>query len=121
MNHKQILFLTFASALFFSCTNDSTLDLINTEPIADQVGFEKDVQSIIGNNCTVCHGAVPIPGTSLSLSTYEKVREAVLNKGLINRISLQEGNSSLMPQGGPKLPESTVNIVKKWQEQGFQQ
>ncbi len=103
-----------------SCTNDSTSDLINIEPIPEQVSYAEDVKSIIDNNCIVCHGATPIPGTNLSLINYDQVRDAVLNKGLINRISLQEGNSSLMPQGGPKLPETTINIIKKWQEDGLE-
>jgi uncharacterized membrane protein len=120
MNIRNTLFLVLTTTLLASCTNDSTSDLINAEPIPEQVSYASDVKSIIDNNCTVCHGVVPIQGTNLSLSNYEAVRNAVLNRGLINRISLQEGNSSLMPQGGPKLPESTINIIKKWQEDGLQ-
>jgi uncharacterized membrane protein len=121
MNFKQTLFLTVIATLVLSCTTDSTSDLINAEPIPEQVLFAKDVKSIIDNNCVVCHGATPIPGTNLSLTTYDKVRDAVLNKGLITRITLEEGNSSLMPQGGPKLPAGTISIVTKWQEDGLQQ
>lgn len=121
MKHKKSIFLTLSTALFLSCTNDSSSDLVNVEPITEQVSFANDVKSIIDNNCTVCHGATPIPGTNLSLSNYDKVVDAVLNKGLINRISLTEGNSLLMPQGGPKLPEATINLIKKWQEDGLEQ
>lgn len=121
MNIKQITFLTLSATFLWSCTSDSTMDLVNSEPIAEQVGFAKDVKSIIDNNCVVCHGATPIPGTNLSLTTYDKVRDAVLNRGLINRIMLEEGNSSLMPQGGPKLPNATISIIAKWQEDDLQQ
>lgn len=121
MNITKSMFLALSATLILSCTNDSTTDLINTEPLPEQVSFAKDVKSIIENNCTVCHGATPIPGTNLSLTNYDEVRNAVLNKGLIGRISMNEGSSSLMPQGGPKLPTTTINIIKKWQEDGLKQ
>lgn len=120
MNIKNMLLVLLTATLILSCTNDSTSDLINTGPILEQVSFATDVKSIIDNNCVVCHGSTPIQGTNLSLSNYEEVRNAVLNRGLINRISLEEGNSSLMPQGGPKLPQATINIIKKWQDDGLQ-
>ena len=117
---KKILFSALVLTSLSSCTNDSTADLIDIEPLPEKVSFAKDVKSIIDNNCTVCHGSTPIQGTDLSLDTYEKVQNAVLNRGLISRISMQEGSSSLMPQGGPKLPQPTIDIIIKWQEDGLE-
>ena len=119
MNIKHTFFLSFSTILFLSCSNDSTSDLIDSQPISEQVSYANDVKSIMDNNCTSCHGATPISGTNLSLNTYDKVRDAVLNRGLINRISLEEGNSLLMPQGGSKLPASVINIINKWQQDGL--
>lgn len=121
MKIKENILLMLSATLVLSCSSDSTSDLIDSGPIPEQITFAKDVKSIIDNNCVVCHGANPIPGTNLSLNTYEKVRSAVLNKFLINRITLEEGNTSLMPQSGPKLPDATTNIVKKWVDQGLNQ
>jgi len=120
MTIKNTFLGTLVATFLLSCTNDSTSDLLNIEPIGEQVSYAINVKSIIDNNCTVCHGATPIPGTNLSLTNYEEVRNAVLNRGLINRILLEEGNSSLMPQGGPKLPQPIINIIIKWQEDGLQ-
>ena len=120
MNIKNTLLLILSAALFISCTNDSTSDLINLEPIPNQVGFAMNVKSITDNNCVVCHGATPISGTNLSLTNYDQVRDAVLNKGIIKRNTKAEGSSSSMPQGGPKLPEATINIIKQWQEDGLE-
>ena len=116
MEIKKILFLSLASILFLNCTNDSTSDLITNTPLPEVVTFNNDIISITNTNCIQCHSATPISGTNLSLNTYEKVKEAVVNKGLIGRISMQEGSSSLMPQGGPKLPQNTINKFIKWQE-----
>ena len=102
-----------------SCTNDSASDLINIEPLPEEVSFNTNIKIIIDNNCTSCHGSTPISGTNLSLDTYEKVKEAVTNRNLIGRISMQEGSSTLMPQGGPKLPQNTIDLIIKWQEEGL--
>jgi len=119
MNTKNNLLLAFLALSLVCCTNDSTSDLINLEPIPEQVGYAKDVKSISDNNCTSCHGVSPIPGANISLTNYDEVRNAVLNNGLITRISLEEGNSSLMPQGGPKLPQSIIDLVEKWEQDGL--
>jgi len=118
--NKYPIGLLIATVLLASCSNDSTSDLIDATPLPEKVSYAENVKAIIDNNCTSCHGATPISGTDLSLSNYVEVRNAVLNKGLINRISLTEGNSSLMPQGGPRLPEATINVIKKWQEDGLE-
>jgi hypothetical protein len=38
---------------------------------------------------------------------------------LLTRISLENGNSSLMPKGGPRLPQTTIDIIKKWEQDGL--
>lgn len=116
---KKILFLTSATILLASCTSDSTSDLINTNPLPEKVSFNANIKSITDNNCIVCHSATPISGTNLSLNTYAKVKDAVLNRNLIGRISMDEGSSTLMPQGGPKLPQSTIDLIIKWQKDGL--
>lgn len=118
---KNKLILSLISIALLSCTNDSTSDLINIEPLPEVVTFNANIASITGTICVECHSATPIPGTDLSLDTYEKVKEAVMNRGLIGRISMQEGSSSLMPQGGPKLPQDTIDKFIKWQEDGLQE
>jgi hypothetical protein len=120
MNTKSTIFLALLGLSLLSCTSDSTSDLISLEPIPEQVGYAKDVKSIIDNNCISCHGSNPISGGNLSLTNYVQVRNSVLNDGLIQRMRLEEGNSLLMPQGGPKLPNTIVNIVQKWKDDGLQ-
>lgn len=118
---KKFLFLSTAILFLSSCTTDSTSDLINSEPLPEKVSFDAKIKSITDNNCIVCHSATPISGTNLSLNTYAKVKDAVLNRNLIGRISMDEGSSTLMPQGGPKLPQSTIDLFVKWQEDGLQE
>lgn len=114
------------SALFFgtifasSCTNDSSSDLSGIDEI-DEVTYTNTVKSIIDNNCIFCHAATPINGAPMPLVTYENVKEAVLNRGLINRISREQGEPGMMPNGGTRLPQAVINQIIAWNTQGLQQ
>ena len=111
-------FLIIAICLsILSCSNDSEDDLTNPSPLPDTVTYVNDVKSIIDNNCISCHSNPPVSGAPNALVTYTQVRDAVLNKNLIGRISGTSG--ALMPQGGPKLPQSLIDIIIQWQADGF--
>ncbi|TCN61268.1 hypothetical protein D0809_21450 [Flavobacterium circumlabens] len=119
MNLKTLFVgLSFASVLV-SCTDDNPSTLMDTAPITGLATYNMNVKSIIDNNCVVCHAAVPKNGAPMSLVNYDQVKNAVLNRGLLTRISLENGNSSLMPQGGPRLPQATIDVIKKWEQDGL--
>ena len=119
MNLKTRLLIPSFALLLVSCTDDNPSTLIDTPPITGVATYNQNVKSIIDNNCVVCHAAVPKNGAPMSLVTYDQVKNVVLNRGLLNRISLENGNSSLMPQGGPRLPQTTIDVIKKWEQDGL--
>ena len=119
MNLKTRLLIPSFAFLLVSCTDDNPTTLIDTPPITGAATYNQNVKSIIDNNCIVCHAVVPKNGAPMSLVTYDQVKNAVLNRGLLNRISLENGNSSLMPQGGPRLPQTTIDVIKKWEQDGL--
>ena len=119
MNLKKISIFTIAVLSLTSCTNDSTSDL--TDPVDEEITYNNHVKSIIDNNCLSCHGTVQQNGAPMSLVTYENVREAVLNRGLMDRISRETGEEGLMPFGGQRLPQTTIDQIVQWQVNGFQQ
>ena len=102
-----------------ACTNDNPETLMEDIPIEGLTTYNQNVKSIIDNNCIRCHASTPLNGAPMSLVTYEQVKQAIQNRGLLNRISLENGNSSLMPQGGPRLPQATIDIIVKWQQDGL--
>jgi len=57
----------------------------------------------------------------MSLTTYEKVKDAVLNRNLLNRISRAEGTSGAMPLGGPRLPQNSIDAINEWANTNFSQ
>lgn len=103
--------------IFTSCTNHSEDDLINLETTPETVTFINDVKPIIDANCISCHGT-SFPQGNLSLTTYSQVKSAVQNNGLLTRISLPDGNPSLMPTTG-RMPQATIDLITAWNEDGL--
>lgn len=121
MNAKTIFIALSFSSILVSCTNDNPNTLMDDTPTEGITTYAKNVKTIIDNNCIVCHAAVPKNGAPMPLVTYDQVKEAVLNRGLLTRISLQDGNSSLMPNGGPRMPQVTIDRINKWQKDGLEE
>ena len=50
----------------------------------------------------------------MSLTTYDEVKNSVLEGNLIGRISRNDGADGLMPQGGPRLSQD-YNTIIQWE------
>lgn len=114
------LLIAFGIVFVPGCTNDSSSDLIDINQF-DEVTYTNTIKSIIDNNCIPCHATVPVNGAPMSLTTYADVRDAVLNRGLLNRISRDQGAPGMMPNGGTRLPQAKIDQVFEWAENGFQE
>ncbi|MES2811426.1 MAG: hypothetical protein V4670_03060 [Bacteroidota bacterium] len=99
-----------------SCTNDSESDL--TDPVPIVVKYATDVRPIIQANCIECHTDPPENGAPMPLLTYENVRDAVIDRGLIDRISSTDP-SFLMPYGRDRLPQSKIDIIIAWKNSNY--
>jgi hypothetical protein len=55
----------------------------------------------------------------MSLTTYQNVKDAVQNRGLLDRISRAQGASGMMPSGGTRLPQAVIDQVFAWSSQGL--
>ena len=119
MNAKTLFIVLSCSSIIVGCTDDYPSTLMDHTPVVGATTYNQNVKSIIDNNCVVCHAAVPKNGAPMSLVTYDQVKQAVLSRGLLTRISLENGNSSLMPNGGPRMPQATIDIVVKWEKDGL--
>ena len=109
--------LVLGMILVSSCTNDSSSDLIGEG--LDEVTYTNTVKSIIDNNCISCHAATPINGAPMPLVTYENVKQAVQERGLLDRISRAQGATGMMPNGGTRLPQALIDLVFEWNAQGL--
>lgn len=77
------------------------------------VSWSLDIKPWVDNTCIICHdGVFQAP----DLRTYEAVKANA--QTMLNRISLEEGNPSLMPQGGPKLDQCKIDKFDIWIQMG---
>ena len=120
MKSLKLLFSAVLVLVLTACSNNSPADLQNIK-VPDVVTYQNTIREIMVNNCVRCHGTVPTNGSPMSLTTYANVKDAVLNRGTIDRMNRNPGDGLLMPQGGPKLPQALIDAVVKWQAQGFQE
>ncbi len=115
-NEKYIIFATFL--FIVSCTNNSEDDLTNPV-VLGTTKYSIDVKPIIDSKCIICHGDTPTNGAPMSLTTAAAVQEAIENRNLIEKISIADGEPGLMPYGGPRLPQASIDIIINWETSGF--
>lgn len=114
---KKIIVLAWTFSIL-GCTTASTDDLIDPMEV-DLTTYTEHVQPIITNNCITCHSNPPVNGTSMPLTTYEFVKNAVETRGLLDRIQRQEGQPGAMPNGGPRLPQPLIDLIVQWEADGL--
>jgi len=110
--------LSISLLIIISCTNDSDSDLLEKIE-SETVTYNEVIKTIMNQKCISCHGAITTNGAPMSLHTYETVKDAVLNRGLIDRITRIEGQSGFMPLGGTKLPQNQIDEIIQWQNEEF--
>lgn len=118
----KFLFAIFSLTLLAlgSCTSDTYDDLEEPQDVnPPQVVTYQDVRSIFEQNCISCHSNPPQNGAPMSLTSYSDTSSAVLNRGLLDRISRGQGEPGMMPNGGQRLPQQSIDLVYQWNEDGL--
>lgn len=118
---QKFITITLGVLVCYGCTSVSEEDLIeNAPPLDETTTYVGHVKTIIDNNCINCHSNPPENGAPMALLSYENVRDAVENRGLISRIS-SDNLGFLMPFGGPRLPQNLIDTVILWESEGLQE
>ena len=96
-----------------SCAKDKVGgDLPYPEIIcSDTVSFSNDVLPIIQNNCTGCHDN----SNGYTFTNHQNIFD---NYAAIVG-SMKGVGYQLMPQGGPALPDSVIQKIQCWVNQGM--
>lgn len=118
----KILFYIFSLAFLAlgGCTSSTYDDLEVPQEIDPTVLVTfQDVSFIFQQNCIACHSSPPQNGAPMSLTSYTDVQSAVLNRGLLDRISRDQGAAGMMPNGGQRLPQQNIDLVFQWNEDGL--
>lgn len=119
MKLKMYLVWPALGFIAMGCSNNSTADLLEPS-LTENVSYARDIKPIIDNNCLECHKNPPENGAPMSLSDYESLKDAITNRPLIDRISREQGAEGMMPLGGTRLPQSSINLIALWKAQGLQ-
>ena len=133
---KRVFFFLSAMVLVYSltlvsCSKDNEKNLTNPGGGTDTTGtggggscdtvnmkYAANVQPIISSNCYGCHGNGNVSG-GVSLDSYSKLKTQVDNGNLIGTITHANGYPA-MPQGGAKLSDCNINVIKDWIARGAQ-
>jgi len=110
---KNLVYLTFLSIIIIGCTK-AEIPLANPIPIAKEVTYTEDIQSIIYSNCLTCHSSVN-PRSGLILETYTQVKNAAQNGTLITRMN---DVANPMPQNGLVTANKRA-LIDKWKADGY--
>jgi hypothetical protein len=112
-NQIATIILVIGGAIsFFSCSKEKVPTTIMDPNCIDTVSFNATVLPIIQQNCVSCHNVGNSTGYIFSNHTnISNQSSAILG-------AMQEQGFLLMPQGGPTLPDSTIQFIKCWVSQG---
>ncbi|NHM07267.1 hypothetical protein G4D82_08550 [Flavobacterium sp. CYK-4] len=114
----KLSLIALTGFLSLSCSSNSPDDLQGEVP--ENISYEADIKPIIQSNCLGCHAEPPVNGAPMPLTDYDKVKQAIQSRGLIDRISRAQGTEGMMPSGGTRLPENIIATIIKWRDQDFQ-
>jgi hypothetical protein len=110
---KVILFLAIMTGVVFLSCESNTYGEIS---VVSNPTFKANVGPIIKSSCAGCHSG---GSQSPNLENYIEVKTAIEFGDLICRIddpSVCYG--SIMPTSG-RMPQTTIDMIKLWRDQGF--
>ena len=116
---SRLILLAGAVFFLYGCTSNTIDDVMEPIENTPQLVTYQDVKFVFENICTQCHSNPPQNGAPMPLDSYVNVRNALMNRPLLDRISREEGASGAMPLGGPRLPQATIDLIFQWNEDGL--
>jgi len=113
MKAARFVFFVILGFHLLACEKDMA-----AEPMcATIVSYSEKIQPLIDMNCSTsgCHDQTGQQG-GVNLTSYEGVRDNA--DKILSVIQLDQGNSGLMPLGGPKLADSSIRHFNCWSNHG---
>jgi len=112
MRHALLLLCLSATLVLAYC---STSKKVQSAPA--KIAYANNVQPIIAASCSPCH--MPPKGNKKPLDNYAAVRSNI--DDIVIRIEKNPGEKGFMPARHPKLPDSTILVLKQWKTDGLQE
>lgn len=123
MKRNTLLFFMTMALVFASCSYDSEDDLVvpvdsGVPDDSELITYEADIKSIMQGSCIGCHASPPRNGAPFSLVNFSQV--STRSSTILNAMSRQSGSASAMPPSG-RLPQTTIDLIDKWIEDGLKE
>lgn len=112
---KKYMYLSGIILALYGCESNTYESLEEPTVIVGKVTYNTNVKSIIDENCIACHAS---GGSLIPLETYADVKDALLNKKLLDRIQLQNGTAGQMPKAG-RMSQDKINTILQWNTDGL--
>ena len=111
---KLFLFILFLATIvvFEFCSGSKKAQ--KTAPV---VSYATNVQPVVMANCSPCH--VGSNAKQKKLDSYDAVKNNISE--IVRRVQLNPGDKDFMPMRHPKLPDSTIQVLLKWRNDGLMQ
>lgn len=116
-NSVSLLVLLFF--VFFGCENSSESDLIEQLPLTENITYTEHIKPIIDANCVACHSNPAVGGASVPMTNFEEVRLVFENTDALDRMNRQPGESGFMPLYDTRLPQTSIDLVEQWMNEGY--
>ena len=94
-----------------SCESNTYGDISN---VANPT-YNANIGPIVKASCSGCHSG---GSQNPNLTNYAEVKDATLNGNLMCRIDQSQACGRVMPQSG-SMPQTTIDMFKLWQNQGY--
>ena len=102
---------------------------LSISQLFSQIDYLSQIQPIFDTHCVSCHSNGGAYFGGLDLSSYAETMEGGdsentivpydhLSSELYNRITLPEDDYQFMPQYGSSLPQSDIDIIAQWIQEG---
>jgi mono/diheme cytochrome c family protein len=88
-----------------------------TFPVWAKVDFRRDVQPILETRCVRCHGP-DVAMKNLRLNRKDRAMSVIVPKKPEDSRLYLAIQSGYMPPAGKKLPDSEIETLRKWIEEG---
>ena len=108
---------------WYSCTKD-TAPTASGSAVCDstKVSYVKDIKPIFAASCAVpgCHDA-STRQDGLDYAQYADSKISMQSTGNASLLCRIKGSTCgiMMPEGADPLPDSTIQLITKWQSDGF--
>ena len=94
------------------------VDTTHTDTSHTKTTYTKDIAPIFAQYCLSCHSSGGVE-YQVDYSTYDNVKLYTESGNVIDRITRDPNDPLLMPQGGPKLPQATIDKIQAWINDGY--